>query len=71
MAIAVKALRLNTLSKLTAGDCVKFDSLVQDMFPGVKFESNFDEQLASALRESFTEVHLVHNHQQVRKGLQK
>lgn len=65
MALAVKALRLNTLSKLTAEDCVKFDSLVQDMFPGVKFESNVDEQLALALRNSFTEINLIHNSQQV------
>lgn len=36
--IVVQALRLNTLSKLTFYDSQRFDALVKDVFPDVKFQ---------------------------------
>lgn len=66
MALAVKALRLNTLSKLTSADSKTFDSLVKDMFPGVPFEAPHQEKLALAIRKSYNDLHLVYNPQQVR-----
>ncbi|KAG8274493.1 hypothetical protein J6590_106691, partial [Homalodisca vitripennis] len=67
MTLAVRALRLNTLSKLTASDCHSFDGLVADMFPGVAFESNTHDQLTQALRDTCQELNLVYNSRQVRK----
>lgn len=66
MALAVHALRLNTLSKLTFSDCQNFDTLVQDMFPGVKFESSSHEKLAEAVRECYKDLGLIHNCRQVK-----
>lgn len=66
MALAVKALRLNTLSKLTSADSKNFDSLVKDMFPGVPFEATHQEKLALAIKKSYNDLHLVYNPQQVR-----
>jgi hypothetical protein len=43
--IVVQALRLNTLSKLTFTDSVRFDDLVKDVFPGITFNTTGYEQL--------------------------
>ena len=51
--IVVQALRLNTLSKLTYGDSIRFDTLVKDVFPDVEFKNEGYEDLKAALRESF------------------
>ena len=37
--IVVQALRLNTLSKLTFTDSIRFDDLVKDVFTGVAFNN--------------------------------
>ena len=36
--LLIKAIRINTMSKLTYSDANKFVSLVQDMFPGLRVE---------------------------------
>ena len=66
MQLVVQALRLNTLSKLTFSDCARFDSLVRDMFPGIPFTTSGYEDLTSALKESFAELELLCNDNQVR-----
>ena len=33
--LLIKAIRVNTLSKLTYGDSKRFLSLIQDVFPGI------------------------------------
>ena len=53
--LVVQALRLNTLSKLTFSDSMRFDSLVKDVFTGVKFEDEGYVELKAALQ-----VALVH-----------
>lgn len=65
MGLVVKALRLNTLSKLTAADCIRFEHLVSDMFPGVVAEEAGHHWLADALRQSCIDLHLTHNSRQV------
>jgi dynein heavy chain 2 len=64
--LVVQALRLNTLSKLTFADCARFDSLVKDVFPGVQFITSGYEELTAALKESFSDLGLLCNENQVR-----
>jgi len=64
--LVVQALRLNTLSKLTFADCSRFDTLVRDVFPGVGFTSSGYEELTAALKESFGDLGLLCNENQVR-----
>jgi dynein heavy chain 2 len=64
--LVVQALRLNTLSKLTFADCARFDSLVRDVFPGVQFTSSGYEELTAALKESFSDLGLLFNENQVK-----
>lgn len=64
--LVVQALRLNTLSKLTFADCARFDSLVQDVFPDVRFTSSGYEELTAALKESCNDLGLLCNENQVR-----
>ena len=47
--IVVQALRLNTLSKLTYGDSIRFDTLVKDVFPNIVFDNQGHEELKEAL----------------------
>jgi dynein heavy chain 2 len=63
--LIVQALRLNTLSKLTFADCARFDSLVRDVFPGVHFTSSGYKELTAALKESFGDLGLLCNENQV------
>lgn len=71
--IVVQALRLNTLSKLTFSDSIRFDSLIKDVFPGVMFNNAGYEELKVAIRESCVELGLNVNENQgslyIRLGL--
>ncbi|ROT63098.1 hypothetical protein C7M84_019029 [Penaeus vannamei] len=68
--LVVQALRLNTLSKLTFSDSSRFDDLVKDVFPDVKFRGVGYEDLASILQEVFTEMGLIPNDRQIKKALE-
>ncbi len=68
--IAVSALRLNTLSKLTFGDSIRFDALVRDVFTGVEFQSAGYDRLRKALRESCAELGLNENEAQLKKAVE-
>jgi dynein heavy chain 2 len=70
MEIVVQALRLNTLSKLTFTDCVRFDNLVKDVFTGVEFNNAGYEQLKDALRESCQELGYNVNENQIKKAIE-
>ena len=56
--IVVQALRINTLSKLTFSDSIRFDALLKDIFPGVEFKDIEYEELRKALEEVCKEHHL-------------
>ena len=49
--LLVKAVRVNTLSKLTAGDALRFAGLVADVFPGVPVADVEQPRLEAAVRE--------------------
>ena len=68
--VVVQALRLNTLSKLTFSDCIRFDNLVKDVFTGVDFNSAGYEELKSALRESCVELGYNVNENQIKKAIE-
>ena len=68
--IVVQALRLNTLSKLTFGDSIRFDTLVKDVFPNVNFSNEGYEDLKSALRESSKALGYIVNENQVKKAIE-
>lgn len=68
--IVVQALRLNTLSKLTYGDSLRFDTLVKDVFPNVAFNNEGYEDLKTALRETFTALGFIANENQVKKAIE-
>lgn len=65
--LAVRALRLNTLSKLTNADSERLDALLQDIFPGIKLTESCDEQLVAALQASCQQLQLEENPNQVWK----
>ena len=57
--IAIQAIRLNTLSKLTFADSKRFDALVRDVFPGAEFQDVDYAELQSALVETTQEMGLI------------
>ncbi|TPX70937.1 hypothetical protein SpCBS45565_g01524 [Spizellomyces sp. 'palustris'] len=69
-AIIVKALRVNTLSKLTFADGQRFDALMNDIFPDVSPEDVTYEELAKAVKETYDELNLVYIESQVEKIFQ-
>ncbi len=68
--IAVQALRLNTLSKLTFADSLRFDALVKDVFSGVTFQNSGYEELKEALKESCAELGFYENEGQLKKAVE-
>ena len=68
--IVVQALRLNTLSKLTYGDSIRFDTLVKDVFPDIEFKNEGYEELKTALRNSFKVLGYIANENQVKKAIE-
>ena len=65
--IVVQALRLNTLSKLTFADSVRFDALIRDVFLNVTFNNEGYEDLKNSIRESYADLDLKVNENQIRK----
>ncbi len=47
--LIVQAVRLNTHSKLTFSDSVRFDGLIRDVFPNVQFEDFVYEKLTNGM----------------------
>ena len=70
--ILIKAVRVNTLSKLTFSDTVKFLALIGDVFPGADSSDITGGEIEVAIREVMKEkpYYLVEDDSQVRKMLQ-
>ena len=49
----IKALRINTISKLTFTDMLKFNVLVKDVFPGTEIKDIIYEKISGAIKEVF------------------
>ena len=58
--ILIKAIRINTLSKLTFADSNKFLGLMNDMFPDIVSEDIAYEEVANAIRIACEELKLEH-----------
>ena len=56
--LLIKALRINTLSKLTHGDTESFNALVRDVFPGAKVTDVLYETLEQAVTAVLAEEKL-------------
>jgi dynein heavy chain 2, cytosolic len=70
--ILIKAVRVNTLSKLTFSDTSRFLALIGDVFPGVPSADITGGELEAAIREVMKEkpFYLVEDHGQVKKMIQ-
>ena len=70
--ILIKAVRVNTLSKLTFADTERFLSLIADVFPGVKSSDITGGELEAAIQQVIKEkpFHLVEDSAQIKKMIQ-
>lgn len=68
--LLIKAIRINTMSKLTYADSQKFVNLLNDVFTGIKSEDISYEKLAEAIKASIEELKLEFIEKQIRKMLQ-
>jgi dynein heavy chain 2 len=68
--IVVKALRVNTLSKLTFSDGQRFNGLMKDIFPDVEPEDISYESLQKAIESTYSEMHLEYSQSQCEKIFQ-
>lgn len=70
MAIVVKALRVNTLSKLTFADSQRFIGIMNDVFPNAIVEDISYTDLLQAVKDSYKELNLIFNDTQSEKIFQ-
>ncbi|CAH0554579.1 unnamed protein product [Brassicogethes aeneus] len=69
--LVVEVLRMNTLSKLTFSDSVKFDAIIKDVFKGVPINLEYgNSMLIKALEEGFHQIKLIPNQRQINKCLE-
>ena len=68
--LLIKAIRVNTLSKLTYSDSNKFQGILQDCFPGITIQDIGYEELEKAITEAIGELKLELIEKQVRKMMQ-
>lgn len=68
--LLIKALRINTLSKLTFADMNKFVVLIQDVFPGIKVKDIVYEKITEAVKKVFEEEKRDLKDNQINKILQ-
>lgn len=68
--ILIKAIRINTLPKLTYSDLQKFSPLLNDIFVGSNVEDLKYDDLEQAIRKSLEELKLEYSENQVSKILQ-
>ena len=68
--LVIGALRINTLSKLTYTDSIRFNGLVEDVFPGIKAEDLEYAELEKCIREALAELKLEVVEEQIKKILQ-
>ena len=68
--ILIKAVRVNTLSKLTSGDTSRFLALIGDVFPGVESSDMPGGELEAAIRDVMQSNAYSRDETQLRKMLQ-
>jgi len=68
--LVIKAIRVNTLAKLTFADTLRFKGLITDLFPGARvLDVNYDD-LEEAIQKTLVEFHLDPIPAQIRKIVQ-
>ncbi|RZC33069.1 cytoplasmic dynein 2 heavy chain 1 [Asbolus verrucosus] len=70
LSLVVRVLRMDTLSKLTFSDSVKFEGLIKDVFKDVVIDDMGNEILIKALEESCQELKLTFNKRQIDKCIE-
>lgn len=70
MRLAVNALRMNTMSKLTASDCKRFDMLIGYVFANAIIDYVQSNDLKSSIELAFEQLHMQSNEKQIEKCLQ-
>lgn len=70
MRLAVNALRMNTMSKLTASDCKRFDMLIGYVFANTTIDKMQQNQLQQCIEQAFDQLNLQRNEKQLEKCLQ-
>lgn len=70
MRLAVNALRMNTMSKLTASDCKRFDMLIGYVFANTIIDYVQSNDLKSSIELAFEQLHMQSNGKQIEKCLQ-
>lgn len=70
LSLVLKVLRMDTLSKLTFNDSLKFESLAKNIFQDVQLQNLGNEVLVKALEESYSELKLEKNQRQINKCLE-
>ncbi|CAE7570289.1 DYH1B [Symbiodinium sp. CCMP2456] len=68
--ILLKAVRMNTLSKLTFADSKRFQDLCVDLFPGINVKDIEYKELEAVIRETMREMRLAEIDSQIYKMLQ-
>ena len=71
MELVIKAVRLNTLAKLTYADTVRFEALIKDIFPNSFVQDAVYETLEASIRDSLAELKLDLLPSQVKKVVQR
>jgi len=69
--VAVQALELNTISKLTFDDSILFKSLISDIFPEIKIRNSpqIYDTLTKKIRKAAEDMGLKINQKQVNHSL--
>ena len=70
MELVIKAVRLNTLAKLTNADMHRFEALIKDIFPGTEVKDAVYADLETAIRDSLLELKLDPLPSQIKKVVQ-
>lgn len=70
MRLAVNALRMNTMSKLTASDCKRFDMLIGYVFANITIDKMQQNVLQQSIEHAFDQLNLQRNEKQLEKCLQ-
>lgn len=70
MRLAVNALRMNTMSKLTANDCRRFDMLIGYVFANTAIDKMQPNALQPFIERAFEQLNLQPNDKQVEKCIQ-
>ncbi|KAK4887690.1 hypothetical protein RN001_003961 [Aquatica leii] len=68
--LAVSSLRVDILSKLTYADRIKFDALIQDVFPKTSVENFGEDAFIAALKVTFKSLNLEENSRQIEKCIE-